>query len=51
MGTDVNRRVSVSSVHGEFFSGIRPANTIVQVFRFTDPNWLVEIKEDAIIDD
>ena len=41
----------VALVHGEFFTDIRPANTIMQVVRFIDPNWLVEIETDAIIED
>jgi hypothetical protein len=32
---------AVPGVHGEFFRGIRPANTIMQVSRFIDPDWLV----------
>src|SRR4026209_131036 len=39
----------VALVHGEFFTDIRPANTIMQVVRFIDPAWLVEIEADAII--
>ena len=39
----------VASVHGEFFTNIRPANTIMQVVRFIDANWLVEIEADAVI--
>ena len=39
----------VASVHGEFFGGIRPANTVMQVVRFIDPDWLVEIEADALI--
>ncbi len=42
---------SVGQVHGEFFSDIRPANTVMQVTRFIDPDWLVEIEADAVIDD
>jgi enamine deaminase RidA (YjgF/YER057c/UK114 family) len=38
-------------VHGEFFGEIRPANTIMQVVRFIDPDWLVEIEADAVIED
>ena len=34
---------AVGAVHGEFFGEIRPANTVVQVTRFIDPDWLVEI--------
>src|SRR5688572_8111113 len=32
----------VAEVHGEFFRDIRPVNTIMQVSRFVDPDWLVE---------
>ena len=42
---------SVGLVHGEFFGTIRPANTVMQVTRFIDPEWLVEIEADAVIDD
>ncbi len=42
---------SVGQVHGEFFGTIRPANTVMQVTRFIDPEWLVEIEADAVIDD
>ena len=38
----------VARVHGEFFRDIRPASTVVQVARFIDPDWLVEIEADAI---
>ena len=40
----------VATVHGEFFAGIRPANTVMQVVRFIDPDWLVEIEADAVIE-
>jgi len=39
----------VARVHGEFFSSIRPANTIMQIGRFIDPEWLVEVEADAVI--
>src|SRR4026208_847566 len=41
---------AVAAVHGEFFGEIRPANTIMQVSRFIDADWLVEFEADAIID-
>ena len=41
----------VGQVHGEFFVNIRPANTVMQVSRFIDPDWLVEIEADAVIED
>ena len=42
---------AVAAIHGEFFREIRPVNTIMQVSRFIDPEWLVEIEADAVIDD
>ena len=42
---------AVGRVHGEFFGEIRPANTVVQVTRFIDQDWLVEIEADAGVDD
>jgi enamine deaminase RidA (YjgF/YER057c/UK114 family) len=42
---------AVAAVHGEFFREIRPANTVLQVSRFIDPEWLVEIEADAVVDD
>jgi len=42
---------AVAVVHGEIFRDIRPANTVMQVVRFIDPDWLVEIEADAIVED
>ncbi|HEX2100241.1 MAG TPA: RidA family protein [Candidatus Synoicihabitans sp.] len=42
---------AVAAVHGEFFAEIRPATTIMQVSRFIDSHWLVEIEADAVIAD
>ena len=39
---------SVARVHGEVFGAIRPANTVMQVTRFIDPAWLVELEADAL---
>ena len=41
---------AVADVHGEFFREIRPANTIMQVSRFIDPEWLIEIEADAVVE-
>jgi len=40
----------VAAVHGEFFGSIRPANTIMQIGRFIDPAWLIEVEADAVVD-
>lgn len=40
----------VGRVHGEFFSAVRPASTMLQVAALLDPEWLVEIEADAVID-
>ncbi len=39
----------VAEVHGRFFRDIRPVNTIMQVSRFIDPDWLVETEVDAVV--
>jgi enamine deaminase RidA (YjgF/YER057c/UK114 family) len=39
---------AVARVHGEFFRDVRPANTVMQVTRFIDPDWLVEVEADAV---
>ena len=40
---------STGRVHGEIFKDVRPVNTVMQVTRFIDPRWLVEIEVDAVI--
>jgi len=40
---------AVAEIHGEFFRDIRPVNTIVQISRFIDPEWLIETEVDAVV--
>ena len=40
---------AVAEVHGQFFRDIRPVNTIMQVSRFIDPDWLIETEVDAVV--
>jgi enamine deaminase RidA (YjgF/YER057c/UK114 family) len=41
---------AVGLVHGEFFGDIRPASTMLQVARLIEPEWLVEIEAEAVVD-
>ena len=41
---------AVALAHGEVFRDIRPANTIMQVTRFIDPDWLIEFEADAVVE-
>lgn len=39
----------VIKVRAEYFRKIKPVDTVMQVSRFINPEWLVEIEADAII--
>jgi enamine deaminase RidA (YjgF/YER057c/UK114 family) len=49
MLTDITRWRDAAKAHGEVFGAIRPASTFVQVTRFIDPEWLVEVEADGVI--
>jgi enamine deaminase RidA (YjgF/YER057c/UK114 family) len=40
---------AVGRVHGQFFSEIRPASTMVVVAQLLNPAWRVEVEMDAVI--
>lgn len=48
--TNIDDWKAVAAVHGEVFADIRPATFFVEVSRFIDPDWLVEIEVDAIVE-
>ena len=39
----------IAEVRGEYFKGIKPADTVVEVGRFINPDWLIEIEADAVV--
>ena len=49
--TRIEDWTAVAEVHGEFFRDVRPVNTIMQVSRFIDPDWLIETEVDAVLID
>ena len=49
MMVDIAQWREAARAHGEYFRDIRPACTFVQVSRFIDPDWLVEIEADACV--
>jgi enamine deaminase RidA (YjgF/YER057c/UK114 family) len=47
---DIDQWQEVGRAHGEVFGTIRPATTMVEVKRLIDPDMLVEIEADAIVE-
>lgn len=50
MLVDIAQWREAARAHGEVFSGVRPVCTFVEVSRFIDPDWLVELEADAIVE-
>ncbi len=49
MLTDIDQWQEAARAHGEFFGEIRPASTFVEVNRFIDADWLVEMEADCVV--
>lgn len=50
MLSDIDQWREAARAHGEVFGDIRPACTFVEVSRFIDADWMVEIEADAVVD-
>lgn len=46
---DVSTWREAARAHGEVFAAVRPANTIVEISRFVDAQWLVETEADCYV--
>ncbi|HST47574.1 RidA family protein [Jatrophihabitans sp.] len=49
--TDISRWEEVGRAHGEFFAGIQPAASMLEVSALIAPDLLVEVEADAILPD
>jgi enamine deaminase RidA (YjgF/YER057c/UK114 family) len=47
---DISIWKEAAKAHGEYFSEIRPVCTFVQISRFINEDWLVEIEADCMTD-
>jgi len=48
--TDISQWESVAKAHGEVFSKIKPASTMVEISGLIDPDMLIEIEAIAILE-
>lgn len=48
--TDISRWEDAGRIHGEYFGTIRPATSMVEISRLIDPDMLIEIEAEAIIE-
>jgi len=47
--TNIEDWKAVTEVKAGFFKDIRPVDTVMEVSRFINPDWLIEIEVDAIV--
>jgi enamine deaminase RidA (YjgF/YER057c/UK114 family) len=49
--TDISHSEEVGRAHGEIFRDIRPAATMIEVSRLVDPDMLVEVEVEAVVEE
>lgn len=49
MLTNIESWRDAARAHGEYFARIKPACTFVEVVRFIEPGWLVEVEADCVV--
>lgn len=49
--TKIENWKEIAKVRGEYFKDILPVDTVMEVSRFINPEWLIEIEADAIVFD
>lgn len=47
--TNIDNWKEVAAIRAEYFKDILPVDTVVEVSKFINPEWLIEIEVDAII--
>lgn len=49
--TQMENWQEIAKVRGEYFKDILPVDTVMEVSRFINPEWLIEIEVDAVVHD
>jgi enamine deaminase RidA (YjgF/YER057c/UK114 family) len=49
--TDISRWEAIARVHGEVFGDVRPATSMVEVSALIEPDMLIEIEAEAIVEE
>ncbi|HEY9777279.1 MAG TPA: RidA family protein [Planktothrix sp.] len=47
--TDIDRWPEAAKAHGEYFSDIQPAATMIGMAKLISPDWLIEMEADAVV--
>lgn len=49
--TDISKWEGAAKAHGEYFGDIRPAQSLIGINALVDPDMLIEMEAEAIVDD